>query len=160
MFANLLNTMISGFNRIAFPVAKAMSFVLSGDQLVDKDDLLNEGNIKNFGQLAAGVQRIMRDLVGPIMIVIGAILAIFMIKVGIDYAKAEDSGKRKEKMGQLIGLGVGICIVLIGVTLCYAINWVELYANVTGHKHTFVDTNPNDNFCDDCGQQASSAAHK
>ena len=160
MFFNLLNSIAMNFNRILAPIAHNLMFLLNtGDNLSDKDGLLDEGAIKNFGQLASGVERIMKDIVGPIMIVIGALLVIFMIKIGVDYAKAEDANKRKEKMGHLIGIGVGIVIIIVGITLCYAINWVELYATATGHRHAMKDTN-DDGFCDYCAQNGNSVIHK
>ena len=147
MFFNLLNSIAMNFNRILAPIAHNLMFLLNtGDNLSDKDGLLDEGAIKNFGQLASGVERIMKDIVGPIMIVIGALLVIFMIKINI-------------KMGHLIGIGVGIVIIIVGITLCYAINWVELYATATGHRHAMKDTN-DDGFCDYCAQNGNSVIHK
>ena len=161
MLKGILCNISLWFNNLsAFAKSTIESIVyLSGGSLVDSDTLLTEGNIKNFGQLATGLQRIMQDIVGPIMIVIGALLAIFMIKMGVDYAKAESADKRKECMGRLVGIGIGLLIVLVGITLCYSINWVETYAIATGHTHKFLDNN-SDTFCDYCAQKTDSVIHK
>ena len=65
----------------------------------------------------------MKSIVGPVLIVIGAAAAIFAMYLGVMYAKAEDGNKRKEVQGRLIGAAIGVVIIIVGITLCYAINW-------------------------------------
>ena len=88
-----------------------------------KNFLLTDGTLT---QIATSFQGLMKQIVGPILIVIGAAAAIYAIYLGVLYAKAEDANKRKEVQGRLIGAAIGVVIILVGITLCYAINWQSL----------------------------------
>ena len=72
---------------------------------------------------ATAFKNIMRDILGPVLIVVGAAAAMYTIYLGILYAKAEDANKRKEVQGRLIGAAIGVVIILVGITLVYAIEW-------------------------------------
>ena len=70
--------------------------------------------------------KLMGDILAPILIVIGAAAAIYCVYLGVMYAKAEDANKRKEVQGRLIGAAIGVVIIIVGVTLCYALNWEKI----------------------------------
>ena len=154
---HLLN-FISGIGSAFMPLA-INSVKILADSLEDQSGLLEENGISTFAELAHGLSRVMKDIVGPVMIAIGAVLAILLIKIGIDYAKAENAEKRKEKIGQLVGVGVGLLIILVGIALCYSINWIELYASMTGHRHKFEPSENYSQFCEHCGEKANSLVH-
>lgn len=80
-------------------------------------------------QIATTLSGLMKNLLGPILIVIGAAAAIYAIYLGVMYAKAEDANKRKEVQGRLIGAAIGVVIILVGISLCYAIDWAQLVDN-------------------------------
>ena len=82
-----------------------------------------DSSLTSIANTLAGL---MKQLIGPILIVIGAAAAIYAIYLGVMYAKAEDANKRKEVQGRLIGAAIGVVIILVGITLCYAINWSAL----------------------------------
>ena len=69
---------------------------------------------------------VMKNIIAPVLIVVGAAAAIFVIYLGIMYAKAEDANKRKEVQGRLIGAAIGLVFIIVGVTLCYAVPWGSL----------------------------------
>lgn len=77
-------------------------------------------------KIAEKFSSVMGDIVGPVLIVIGAAASIYAIYLGVMYAKAEDANKRKEVQGRLIGAAIGVVIILVGITLCYAIDWSGL----------------------------------
>lgn len=85
-----------------------------------------DNNLTSIANTLAGL---MKNLLGPILIVIGAAAALYAIYLGVMYAKAEDANKRKEVQGRLIGAAIGVVIILVGITLCYAIKWSELVEN-------------------------------
>ena len=85
--------------------------------------LETSSSLKSIANSFAGL---MKDIVAPILIVIGAAAAIYAIYLGVMYAKAEDANKRKEVQGRLIGAAIGVVIILVGITLCYAVNWEGL----------------------------------
>ena len=85
-----------------------------------------DNNLTSIANTLAGL---MKNLLGPILIVIGAAAALYAIYLGVMYAKAEDANKRKEVQGRLIGAAIGVVIILVGISLCYAIKWSELVEN-------------------------------
>jgi len=82
--------------------------------------------VATLSNIATTFSNLMKQIVGPVLIVVGAAAAIYAIYLGVMYAKAEDANKRKEVQGRLIGAAIGVVIILLGITLCYAINWAEL----------------------------------
>ena len=72
----------------------------------------------------------MKKLIGPVLIVIGAAAALYAIYLGVMYAKAEDANKRKEVQGRLIGAAIGVVIILVGITVVYAVDWTGLGATL------------------------------
>lgn len=76
--------------------------------------------------IAGKLSDLMKKIVGPVLIVIGAAAAMYAIYLGVMYAKAEDANKRKEVQGRLIGAAIGVVIILVGISLCYAVNWKGL----------------------------------
>ena len=141
-----LNNIACGFK--SFLLSTSEFFVngmkIAEDKLEESEDLLDEGKITSFAEVATGVSKIMKNIVGPIMIAIGVFFTILIIYLGVMYAKAEDANKRKELMGRLIGCGIGLVIILVGIALVYSINWVQLYAQMTGHTHTFETNGRNE----------------
>lgn len=87
------------------------------------------GTDNTLKSIATTLSGLMEDILGPILIVIGAAAAIYAIYLGVMYAKAEDANKRKEVQGRLIGAAIGVVIILVGISLCYAVNWAELVEN-------------------------------
>ena len=87
------------------------------------------GTDNSLQTIATTLSGLMEDILGPILIVIGAAAALYAIYLGVMYAKAEDANKRKEVQGRLIGAAIGVVIILVGISLCYAVNWGELVNN-------------------------------
>ena len=69
----------------------------------------------------------MQYIIGPVLSIIGIAAVIYMIMLGINYAKAEDADGRKKVQGRLIGAAVGAVIIIAGVVLCFALPWVEIF---------------------------------
>ena len=156
-----LNNIACGFK--SFLLSTSEFFVngmkIAEDKLEESEDLLDEGKITSFAEVATGVSKIMKNIVGPIMIAIGVFFTILIIYLGVMYAKAEDANKRKELMGRLIGCGIGLVIILVGIALVYSINWVQLYAQMTGHTHTFEGAKGHPDYCKWCGEKAPTKIH-
>ena len=160
MFA-FLNNIANGFK--SFLLSASQFFIngvtIAADSLEEETDLLDEEKISSFAEIATGVMKVMKNIVGPIMIAVGVFFTILLIYLGVMYAKAEDASKRKELMGRLIGCAIGLVIILVGIAVVYAINWVELYAEMTGHKHDFKGSTSHPDYCQWCGQKTGSKIH-
>lgn len=98
---------------------------------VDAGTLGSESTPEGIAKAFLGL---MQNVVAPVLIVIGALAAIYCIYLGVLYAKAEDANKRKDVQGRLIGAAIGLVIILVGITLCYAINWPGLVTGWTTTK--------------------------
>lgn len=92
-----------------------------------KNMLLDQ--VANLSDIATLFSNVMKTIVGPIISIVGVIGVIYAIKLGIDYAKAEDAEGRKKVQGRLIGACVGVVIIIAGVVLCFALNWGKIYEN-------------------------------
>ena len=94
----------------------------------------------DLGGIAGIFAGLMKSIVGPVLIVLGAAAAAYAIYLGVMYAKAEDANKRKEVQGRLIGAAVGLVIILVGIALCFAVDWGTL-ATKWADEGTKVNTN-------------------
>ena len=116
-------------------------------------------NIENIGGIVRGIRLVLTKIVGPIFSVIGVVLVALVIKLGIDYAKAEDADSRKKVQGRLIAACIGMIIMIAGAILCFAIDFASIYASIGGEKHTYK-SNDGDIYCDSCGSTQSSEIHQ
>lgn len=87
--------------------------------------------------IAEGMKDLMQKILGPVLMVIGVLAVVYAVYLGVMYAKAEDASKRKEVQGRLIGALVGAAIIVVGIALCYAIDWVEVFNSFSDND---VDT--------------------
>ena len=117
--------------------------------IYDKTDE-TDGKIESIADFAETLEFLLRKILGPVLIVIGAIGVIYAIYLGVMYAKAEDASKRKEIQGRLIGAIIGAVIVIVAATICLAINWSDVYFSFQG-PHDYLDKN-GDTYCDWCGK--------
>lgn len=112
------------------------------------DQDLGKNKIKNLQQAANGFHKIVKNVLAPILTIIGVLAVIYVIYLGVMFARAESADKRKELQGRLIGACIGAVIMIAGATLCFAIDWAQLYHKfATGHY--IVDANA-DGVCDTC----------
>ena len=91
--------------------------------------LLDAAEYKDLAGIADGINSMIKKILGPVLIVIGVMAVCYAIYLGVMYAKAEDSNKRKEVQGRLIGALIGAVIIIVGVTVCYAVKWDLVFEN-------------------------------
>ena len=96
--------------------------------------VLSGGTYDNSALEGAAVsfQGIVKSVLGTVFIVIGVLAAIYAIYLGVMYAKAESADKRKEVQGRLIGACIGALIILVGATLCFALDWKSIWLSFSG----------------------------
>ena len=80
----------------------------------------------SLSAIATRISGIMKSVVSPVLVVIGAAGVIYAIILGINYIKAETPDKRKEAQGRLIGAIIGVIIIIAGIVICNSINWGSL----------------------------------
>ena len=90
--------------------------------------LAGDGNAnKGLDPVVNMFRKLMVYILGPVISIIGVAAVIYLITLGINYAKAEDADGRKKVQGRLIGAAVGAVIIIAGVVLCFALPWVEIF---------------------------------
>lgn len=77
-------------------------------------------------EVAAKVKSILGEIVGPIMIAIGGVLAVYMIVLGVQYAKSENDNKRAEAKTRMVNCLIGLIVIIVMAVLCMSIDWVGL----------------------------------
>jgi len=81
---------------------------------------------------AKKVVDIIKTMIGPVLMVLGGAGTIYIIILGVQYAKAEDNNKRLEIKKRLINLGIGVICIFVLATLCLAIPWQKLATDLFG----------------------------
>ena len=74
-------------------------------------------------QAARKAVEIIKTMVGPVLVVLAGAGAIYMVVMGVQYAKAEDDGKRQEVKKRLLNLAIGVIAVMTLGALCIGLNW-------------------------------------
>lgn len=82
---------------------------------------------------AAKVTEILSGIVGPCLSVIGSIGVIYMVVLGVQYAKAESDEKRMNMKKRLINLAIGVVVMIVLITLCFAIKWDLVVPEMFGY---------------------------
>ena len=96
-----------------------------------KNFLLN-GEVKDLAGIAGKFNELMKQIIGPVIAVIGVAAVIYAVVLGFNYAKAEDAEARKKVQGRLIGALIGAVIIVAGAVLCFAIKWDSIYTSLAG----------------------------
>lgn len=89
--------------------------------------LLADKEYDSLYSIANGMNDLLKKILGPVLVVIGVMAVCYAVYLGVMYAKAEDASKRKEVQGRLIGALIGAVIIIVGITVCYAVNWVKVF---------------------------------
>jgi len=90
--------------------------------------------MRNFLLAGSGIdeaallmEELFRKILGPVLAIIGLAAVGYAIFLGVQYAKAEDADARKKVQGRLIGALIGAVIIIAGMTLCFALDWVSIF---------------------------------
>lgn len=96
--------------------------------------LLEAASYASLSEMATGIKNMIQKILGPVLIVIGVMAVVYAIYLGVMYAKAEDGNKRKEVQGRLIGALIGAVIIIVGITVCYAVDWKGVFESFSDVK--------------------------
>ena len=84
-------------------------------------------------QTAEKVNEILDGLVGPCFSVLGSLGLIYVIILGVQYAKSESDEKRAEIKKRIVNLCIGLVVIIIMITMCYAIKWESIIPQLFGY---------------------------
>ena len=90
---------------------------------------------------SAKVSEILKGIVGPCLTALGSIGVIYMVVMGVQYAKAESEEKRAEVKKRLVNLAIGVVVMIVMITLCFAIKWDTVIPEMFGYLGEFDGTN-------------------
>ena len=82
---------------------------------------------------SAKVNEVLHGIVGPCLSVIGSLGVIYIIILGVQYAKAESDDKRLECKKRMTNLAIGVAVLIVMLTLCFALNWAEVVPDLFGY---------------------------
>lgn len=93
-------------------------------------------NIKNFlldaGAVAGKVDTIIKNWIGPLFTVVGAIGAIYIVILAVQYAKSENDNKRAEVKSRITNCVIGVLSLLLIAALCFYVDWAGV-AGIFGY---------------------------
>lgn len=90
---------------------------------------------KRLTETASKVYEVMTNIVGPCLSVLGAFAIIYVIYLGVQYAKSESDEKRAENKKRMINTLIGAIVLILLITLCYAISWNNLIPQLFGYMN-------------------------
>lgn len=96
-----------------------IGFLLNSGTAVTDD----QGTSGNAAAAAGEVNKILKSIVSPCLIALAAMGAIYMVVLGVQYAKSENDNKRADIKKRIVNLAIGVVIIIIMLTLCLAIKW-------------------------------------
>lgn len=91
----------------------------------------------NLAKTAQKVSEILHGIVGPCLTVIGSIGVLYMVVLGVQYAKAESDEKRMNMKKRLINLAIGVLVMIVLITLCFAIKWDRIIPEMFGYLDSY-----------------------
>ena len=82
---------------------------------------------------AAKAQAILGGIVGPCLIVLGSMGVIYIIILGVQYAKSENDSKRADAKKRIVNLAIGVVVIIVLIVLCMAIQWDSIIKELYGY---------------------------
>lgn len=71
------------------------------------------------------VNTILKSWVSPVFTALSGAGIIYIIILGVQYAKSESEEKRAEAKKRMLNCLIGIIVMLVLVALCLMVNWAE-----------------------------------
>lgn len=79
------------------------------------------------------VHTILSTIAGPILIALGSCGVIYMVVLGVQYAKGENDDKRAVVKRRLVNLAIGVVAIFALATVCLAIKWDVVVPEMFGY---------------------------
>lgn len=100
----------------------------------------------DFSTVVSPIVSLLNDLLGPMLMVVGALGAIYCIILGVKYAKAEEPQDREKAKGSLTNAVVGfvlifVLILALNLLMPSMVKWVNKSATDAngGTETTIID---------------------
>ena len=83
----------------------------------------SSGSSGKLREVSDDINTILRTWVGPIMMCVGAVGAIYIIVLAVQYAKSESDSKRAEAKTRMINCLIGVIAIIALAGLCIGMDW-------------------------------------
>ena len=93
--------------------------------------LATTGN--NVAATAQKVNEVLHNIVGPCLTALGGMAIIYIVVLGVQYAKSENADKRAEMKKRIVNLAIGVVIMIVMITMCFAIQWDKIIPDLFGY---------------------------
>jgi len=99
--------------------------LLSISRLLDTADKLD--------RISGKVHTILKTIAGPILLAIGSVGALYMVVLGVQYAKSENDDKRAQVKKRLVNLAIGVVAMFGLAAICLAVKWDVIVPELFGY---------------------------
>ena len=87
----------------------------------------------NVVATAQKVNEVLHNIVGPCLTALGGMAIIYIVVLGVQYAKSENADKRAEMKKRIVNLAIGVVIMIVMITMCFAIQWDKIIPELFGY---------------------------
>ena len=87
----------------------------------------------NVVATAKKVNEVLSTIVGPCLTALGGMAIIYIVVLGVQYAKSENADKRAEMKKRIVNLAIGVVIMIVMITMCFAIQWDKIIPDLFGY---------------------------
>ncbi|MGN0961586.1 MAG: Mbov_0395 family pilin-like conjugal transfer protein [Christensenellales bacterium] len=71
------------------------------------------------------VNDILNKWVGPIFLALGGVAAVYVIILGVQYAKSENDSKKAEVKSRIINCIIGLLAIIVIGVVCIEVDWAS-----------------------------------
>ena len=82
---------------------------------------------------AQKVHEVLANIVGPCLAVLGSMAIMYVIVLGVQYAKSENDEKRAEIKKRIINMVIGVIAIIVLLLLCWLVDWGRIIPQIFGY---------------------------
>ncbi len=82
---------------------------------------------------AQKVHEVLANIVAPCLTVLGSLAIMYVIVLGVQYAKSENDEKRAEVKKRIINTAIGAVAIIALILLCWLVDWGTLIPQIFGY---------------------------
>lgn len=82
---------------------------------------------------AQKVHEVLANIVAPCLTVLGSLAIMYVIVLGVQYAKSENDEKRAEVKKRIINTAIGAVAIIVLILLCWLVDWGTIIPQIFGY---------------------------
>lgn len=82
---------------------------------------------------AQKVHEVLANIVAPCLTVLGSLAIMYVIVLGVQYAKSENDEKRAEVKKRIINTAIGAVAIIVLILLCWLVDWGRIIPQIFGY---------------------------